>query len=268
VLLASSAAGAVGYLGYAFVRDAWSLLLIGTFVLGVAALTFSQLFAQVREALERTRLAAAEMPLYMNAFRMAHASAWTFGPALASFTLDAASFRGLFLATSLIYAALFALAFRFVRPSEHDDERPAQSAGARASRPAARAARRPSWLPQPTILPWFLALVAAFAAQAISMGNMSLYVLDELGGTEREVSIIFGLAPVFELPLMLHVGLLATRSGAERLMRIGLWQPSAMARLSVAVAQRRHGSRHQRHRHHVLSGQIATTARYRYRSLR
>jgi SET family sugar efflux transporter-like MFS transporter len=59
-------------------------------------------------------------------------------------------------------------------------------------------------------------------AQAISMANMSLLVIEELGGSETQVGIIFSLAPVFELPLMLYFGFLATRMDSERLIRIAL----------------------------------------------
>src|SRR5688572_23710072 len=54
VLLLGAAAGALGYFGYAFVRNPWSLLAMATVLLGIASLTFSQLFAHARERLERS----------------------------------------------------------------------------------------------------------------------------------------------------------------------------------------------------------------------
>ena len=52
MLLLGSGSGVLGYLGYAFTRDVWLLVLIGAVVLGVASITFSQLFAHARELLE------------------------------------------------------------------------------------------------------------------------------------------------------------------------------------------------------------------------
>lgn len=232
VLLLSSAAGALGYLGYAFVRDAWSLVPIGTLVLGIASLTFSQLFAQARETLGRANIKPAEAPLYMNAFRMTYALSWTVGPALAALTLREASFRGLFLVASLLHVVFFGLAFRFVGPSAAARSTPGPGATTLvasqapadgvAAPPATPERTRALWR-DPAISPWFFALIMAFAAQSISMGNMSLYVIEDLGGTERDVGIIFSLAPLFELPFMLYFGLLATRVAAERMIRAGFW---------------------------------------------
>ena len=50
MVLFGGVAGCLGYLGYAFVRDVTGLTLIGVFVLGVASVTFSQLFAHARDA--------------------------------------------------------------------------------------------------------------------------------------------------------------------------------------------------------------------------
>ena len=114
VLLSGSLAGAIGYLGYAFIREPWLLFVIGGGVLGVASLTFSQLFAHARELIERSGSQKADAPLLMNAFRMAFALSWTIGPALAAFVLERLSFRGLFVGASLLYLAVFALVFSFV----------------------------------------------------------------------------------------------------------------------------------------------------------
>jgi SET family sugar efflux transporter-like MFS transporter len=91
-----------------------------------------------------------------------------------------------------------------------------------ASTPAPSEKTQALWR-EPAILPWFFALIMVFAAQSISMGNMSLYVIEDLGGSERHVGIIFSLAPLFELPFMLYFGLLATRVAAERMIRAGFW---------------------------------------------
>jgi SET family sugar efflux transporter-like MFS transporter len=67
-----------------------------------------------------------------------------------------------------------------------------------------------------------VAFALVFSAHTMSMSNMSLFVLKELGGTEAHVGIIFGLAPVFELPFMLYFGLLATRMAPSRLIRVAV----------------------------------------------
>jgi MFS transporter, SET family, sugar efflux transporter len=227
VLLLGASAGVLGYLGYAFVRDGWQLLAIGTLLLGVASLTFSQLFAHARECIDRSGVPAQEAPLYMNGFRMAFAAAWTLGPALAAAALATFGFRGLFLSAAGFQLAFIVLVLGFVADA------PLGSASAAAGAPAPdeptpNAAGSPapslrsSLKAQPALVGWFAAFVLIFAAQAISMSNMSLYVLHELGGSERQVGLIFGVAPIFEVPSMIYLGLLATRVESGQLIRASI----------------------------------------------
>lgn len=208
LLLFGSACGSVGYLGYAFSRDVWFLLAVGSLLLGTASVTFSQLFAHARELVVRSELPALDAPLYMSTFRMSFALAWTVGPALAAATLHAYSFRGLFCGAALLYLVFFVLVLSFVRTRE----------------PIVLTAKAPglglsATLSAPGVLGWFLAFALVFAAHVISFSNMSLFVLKVLGGTESNVGTIFSLAPLFELPLMLYLGLLATRVDPARLIR-------------------------------------------------
>lgn len=161
LLVLSSACGVLGYAGFAVVRDPWLLFVLGGGVLGVASLTFSQLFACARELVERSPLPKADVPLYMNAFRMVFALAWTVGPALAAFTLEQAAFEGLFGAAAALYALLFAGVLGLVRSVE----RPRAALG---HEPAPRAAD--VWR-QPGVLAWFAALTLMLAAHAISLNT-------------------------------------------------------------------------------------------------
>lgn len=207
LLLVGSLAGAAGYVGYAFVREPWLLFVIGGGVLGLASLTFAQLFAHARELVERADLPKSEVPFYMNVFRMAFALSWTVGPALASFALRRSSFAGLFLGSAALYLALFGLVFWCVRDT------------APALRPGVGAVRLGEVLARRDVLLWFLALTLMLGAHTMSINNMSLLVLRVLGGSESDVGVIFSLAPIFELPFMLYVGLLATRIRSEKLIR-------------------------------------------------
>ena len=211
VLLWGSFAGALGYAGYAFVREPWLLFVIGGGVLGVASVAFSQLFAYAREFVETSGARRSDVPLFMNAFRMVFALSWTVGPAVAAFTLRKFSFSGLFGVASLLYLLLFALVLVFVK---HKPPRaPAAAAAAAEPTTMGELVRRPD------VVFWFFALTLVLAAHHMSVNNMSLLVLKVLGGTEAQVGVIFSLAPVFELPFMLYIGYLATRVRSARLIR-------------------------------------------------
>jgi len=208
MLVLGSAAGALGYVGYAFVRDVTWLTLIGSFALGIASITFSQLFAHAREALGRSGVSRAEAPLYMNLFRMCFALAWTGGPAVAAATLHLFSYRGLFLVAALLQVAFLLIVAGFVPDLPRDAHSPAQPP-----------VPLRDLLRLPGVSAWFAAFVLVFVAGTMSMMNMSLLVLHVLGGTESQVGIIFSLAPVFELPFMFYFGLLATTVDQTRLIR-------------------------------------------------
>lgn len=208
LLLVSAACGAAGYFGYAFTRGVWPLLAIAVFLLGIASLTFSQLFAHARELVSKSEIPPRDAPLYVNVFRMSFALAWTVGPAIAAATLHSSSFAGLFLAAGALYVLFFGIVLFGVRAAE------------RTSSPtAAPALGLRGVLAAPGVLGWFVCFVLIFSATTMSMSNMSLYVLKELHGTDANVGMIFSLAPVFELPFMLYFGLLATRIGSTALIR-------------------------------------------------
>jgi len=208
LLRLSSACGAAGYLGYAYTRQVWLLLAIAVCLLGIASLTFSQLFAHARELVSKSDLPPRDAPLYVNVFRMSFALAWTVGPAIAAATLHSTSFAGLFLAASGLYVLFFVIVSCGVR----SDERALP-----ANRPPE--ARFRAIVAAPGVLGWFTCFVLIFSATTMSMSNMSLYVLKELRGTDANVGTIFSLAPVFELPFMLYFGVLATRIGSTALIR-------------------------------------------------
>ena len=211
LLLWGSAAGTLGYLGYGFVRSPWLLLLIGGVVLGIASVVFAQLFAYARELLSSSDIPSSDVPLYMNAIRMAFALAWTVGPAIAAFTLQQFSFLGLFGVAAALYGALFVIVWRWI------EETPPTSEQVRAARAGLRGV-----FTRPGVLRWFIAFVLMLAAHTIAMNNMSLLVLRVLGGTESQVGVIFSLAPLFELPFMLYFGLLATRIRTEKLIQLAM----------------------------------------------
>jgi SET family sugar efflux transporter-like MFS transporter len=210
VLLVGSVAGCFGYLGYAFVRDVAWLSFLGVVVLGLASVTFSQLFALARDLFNRRGIAPSEIPLYMNVFRLFFALSWTVGPAIAAWLMQWAGFRGLFLVASAFFGLLALLVVAFV---PHVPPAPA----------AAHAARSSSWFGQalrvPGLLAHFAAFVVFFACSSMGMMNLPLLLLGPLRGSEHDVGIAYSVAPFFELPLMLLAGVLAGRWPARRLIQ-------------------------------------------------
>ena len=178
----------------------------------MAAVNFSQLYAYVREELSRPEYSGAHAPLQMSLLRAFFSLAWTVGPALGAVVMIHFSYRGIFLAASGLFVLFLAGILVFVR------HRP-RSAAMRA------AAREPLWqvITRPVILAHFTGFVLVFAAFTMNMMNLPLMVTQQLGGTERNVGTIFGIAPIFEVPLMIWFGRLAAHGHQVALIRFGVF---------------------------------------------
>jgi len=209
ILLLGSAFGAVGYVGYAYVRDVLWLTVIGSVFLGVASITFSQLFAYGREAIDRHGVPAKEAPLYMNIYRLVFSLAWTIGPAAAAWVMIRYSFEGNFLLCATFFFLLLLIVWRFI------PERP-PSVPSAAKVPLVRLLRRPD------LLCYFSAFVLVFVCITMGMMNLPLMILHTLGGTQKQVGIAYSVAPVFELPFMIFFGLLASQGRPGPLIRAGV----------------------------------------------
>ncbi|MBE2213047.1 MAG: sugar efflux transporter [Opitutaceae bacterium] len=210
MLLLGSSAGILGYASFAFVRDPLWLTILGSLLLGTASITFSQLFAHAREVLMTSGIPSTDTPLYMNVFRLFMALAWTVGPAVASQVMIHFGFVGTFLGAATCFVLLALAVFLYI---------PAVPVPGAAN--VAQTSLRAS-LARADVLAHFVAFALIFTAGTMCMINVPLIVTAVLGGTVRHVGIIYCIAPVFELPLMFWLGLLATRGDQARLIRISV----------------------------------------------
>jgi SET family sugar efflux transporter-like MFS transporter len=207
MLLLGGVTGALAYVGYGLTRDVWLLCVFATVFVGLSSVTFSQLFAYARDTLERGGIEARQIPLYMNLVRLFFALAWTVGPALGAL-LVAQSFRVSFLAAAGIYVLFSLIVWRFV-PHLPPSELSKQAAQALPLRVAFR---------NPALVAHFLAFSLFFACSTMSMMNLPLLLLQELHGSKQQIGIAYSIAPIFELPFMVYLGVLATRIRHERLV--------------------------------------------------
>jgi MFS transporter, SET family, sugar efflux transporter len=239
LLLLGGVSGALGYIGYALTRNVWLLSACSIVFISLSSITFAQLFALARDTFERGGIAARQLPLYMNLVRLFFALAWTVGPALGSL-LVARSFTTAFLAAAGIYA-LFSLLVALFVPHVPPSELSRRAAGQLPLRIAFK---------NPALLANFLAFSLFFMCSTMGMMNLPLLLLDDLHGTERQIGLAYSIAPVFELPFMVYLGVLATRIRHERLVVFAMLLGSLYyASLSVARAPQ-----------HVYVLQIASAA--------
>jgi SET family sugar efflux transporter-like MFS transporter len=211
VLLIGAAGGTIGYLGYAFVSNLAALYIIGATAVGVSMVNFSQLFAHVSEELQRPGYDPVVAPFLMSVLRVFFSFAWIGGPAVAGSIMTAYDFRELFLAATVVYVLFTGGVLLFVH------RRPRTPA-------ANRAAQAPLFkvLTRPDILIYFIGFTFVFTTHTLAWNVLPLLVTHELGGTERDVAVLFGIAPAIELPLMLWFGKLATGGRQRGLIQIGV----------------------------------------------
>lgn len=210
MLLLGSVSGVLGYVSFAFVRDPLWLTILGSLLLGLASITFSQLFAHARELLMSSGIPIKDTPLYMNVFRLFMALAWTIGPAVASQVMIRFGFVGTFLGAATCFVMLALAVFFFI---------PAVPVPGTAG--VVKTSLRES-LMRADVLAHFISFVLIFTAGTMCMINVPLMVINVLGGTVEHIGIIYCVAPFFELPFMFWLGLLATRGDQARLIRISV----------------------------------------------
>lgn len=210
LLVVGGLGGVLGYVGYAFVRDPLLLVLIGSTALALASINFSQLFSHVRETFDAVETTDVDASFLVSVVRVCFSVAWTVGPAIGATMMAEYSYRGVFLGAAALYALFLIGVLAFV---------PYQPRTAHQ-----RNATRPSvWrvLTRRDIFSSFVAFVVVFSAHTMNMMNLPLTVTTVLGGSARDLGIIFGVGPVAEIPLMLWFGHLAARGHQLPLLRLG-----------------------------------------------
>lgn len=211
ILIVCAAAAVIGYLGFAYSRNYYVLLVFSSVFLGISSSTFSQVFAIGRETLTRSDLPAKQLPLYMNILRTIFALSWTVGPAIASYVLLYMGFTGLFIVAATCNAIVAIIALLFLH-------RRTQATGAKSEQANIPLKRI---IFQPTIFINLVAFTFISTANTLSAMNMAQFVTKVLGGGKEDIGIIFSIPPIFEIPFMLGFGYMATRMKSDRLIRLG-----------------------------------------------
>ncbi|HMJ53092.1 MAG TPA: sugar efflux transporter [Polyangiaceae bacterium] len=208
LLLIGSCAGALGHLGFAYVRDPLLLLFIGSSAWALASISFAQFFAHVREHLEHTERAGTAVPLLMGILRACYALAWTVGPVLAARLVSRFGYPAIFQTAASLFIVFAAGVIAFVP---------------RGARVAAAAPTQPvTWgLGQPRVLAHAVAFALMFAAFTIQGMNLPLFLTDKLGATVHGVGAAFAVSPLFEILFMVGFGHLAALGHQRRVIVVG-----------------------------------------------
>jgi SET family sugar efflux transporter-like MFS transporter len=208
LLIGGAVAGLIGTGVTAVVRDYWVLLALAVTAFALAGSLFPQSFAYARQVLERDDPARAALGI--SGLRTVFSLAWVAGPALAAFLLDNGSFVWVYGTAALMYALAAAVAIFWL------DEVPA---------PAPRAPDAPID-DRPDASRWTLWLTAlAFTLLhtplTLAVQALPLFISTDLGGDVGDAGLLLGLCAALEIPLMLGLGVLASRVPLRALLFAG-----------------------------------------------
>ena len=208
LLIGGAVAGLIGTGLTAVVRDYWVLLALAITAFALAGSLFPQSFAYARQVLERDDPARAALGI--SALRTVFSLAWVAGPPLAAFLLANGSFVWVYGTAALMYALAAVVAFSWL------DEVPAPAARA----PDAPIDDRPD-APRWTL--WLTAAAFTLLQTPLTLGvqALPLFIRTDLGGDVGDAGLLLGLCAALEIPLMLGLGVLATRVSLRGLLFAG-----------------------------------------------
>lgn len=198
--------GALGCVLYAWNRNYFVLLLIGVLLSSFGSTANPQLFALAREHADRTGREAA---MFSSVMRAQISLSWVIGPPLAFALALGFGFPVMYLSAALVFL-IGALLVGFWLPSM---PKTAVATGAKLDSP--RQNRHATLL-------LFIACTAMWTCNGVYLINMPLYVVNELGLSEKLAGIMMGAAAGLEIPTMLIAGYIAKRVGKRFLMRVAV----------------------------------------------
>lgn len=208
LLIGGAVAGLIGTGLTAVVRDYWVLLALAVTAFALAGSLFPQSFAYARQVLERDDPARAALGI--SSLRTVFSLAWVAGPPLAAVLVEAGGFVWVYGVAALMYALAAAVAIFWL------DE-----IGAPAARtPGAPIDDRPD-APRWTLWLTAAAFTLLQTPLTLAVQALPLFIGADLGGDVGDAGLLLGLCAACEIPLMLGLGVLATRVPLRGLLFAG-----------------------------------------------
>lgn len=199
---------AVAFSGYLFIHEFYQLLLYMTVFTAIGAPAMPQLFASAREAVNASH--SSDHAFANSSLRSMFSLGFITGPLVGSILLNHWGFQGIFMSTALIFLLNALLALFFIKPST-----PSKQVGIRASQPL-------KLHKNPKVLVPFLVLTMLYAGHWLNNLNISLFIINTLGGSTQNVASVSSICALLEIPFMLVLGLLSARTTNRVLMFWGI----------------------------------------------
>lgn len=213
----------LGCLLFAFNRDYYILLIVGTLILGLGSSAGSQLFALAREySAAQNR----DTTMFNSILRAQLSLAWIVGPPLAFFLADQFGFTFMYVAAATIFAVSIIIVILML-PQAVDSAQ--KFATEQELRDDGIISNRRS------VILLCITCLLIWTCNSMMFINMPIY-LTELGLSERLAGLMMGTAAGIEIPVMLIAGYCTRFVSKKSLMLIGIVAGIAYY-LGLALAQ-------------------------------
>lgn len=202
-----------GCLLFAFNRDYYVLLIVGTLIFGLGSSVGSQVFALSREYNDRLKR---DNTMFNSILRAQLSLAWIVGPPLAYYLSDELGFTFMYCAAAVIFAISIAIV-ALMLPQYQAQPKTANAASTDDTlREEGVTSNRNSVI--------YLSLACFFIWTCNSMMfiNMPIYLTKELGLSERLAGVMMGTAAGIEIPVMLIAGYCARLVSKKTLLIIAI----------------------------------------------
>lgn len=195
----------VTVVSFSVVQNYWYAVGV-TMVFGsVSGAIFGQLFALGREFADREL--EDKSTSFLSSMRAGMAVAWVFGPPIAFILKGAYGFSTTFLTAGVITTVTLAVVY-FLLPDGTVEE----------NKNIEEQKTHVRWYTNVAILTFSFALLMLFSANNIYVTSMPLILTQELSYQASLPGLLFGIAALFEIPIMLSAGKLSKRFNTNALL--------------------------------------------------
>lgn len=210
IIAISYAMQSFGCLLFAFNRDYYVLLILGTLILGLGSSATSQLFALAREYSQNQKRDTA---IFNSILRAQLSLAWIVGPPLAYFLADELGFTFMYLSAAVIFAVsiiivLLMLPQAVIFPQKEENEFSLREEGISSNRKSV----------------FFLSIscMLLWICNSMMFINLPIYLSQHLDLPERLTGLMMGTAAGIEIPVMLIAGYCTRFVSKKSLMIISI----------------------------------------------
>ncbi|MDH2998661.1 sugar transporter [Pasteurellaceae bacterium LFhippo2] len=201
-----------GCLLFAFNRDYYVLLILGTFIMGLGSSVTSQLFALSREY---SKAQNRDTPMFNSVLRAQLSLAWIVGPPLAYFLSDQLGFTFMYSAAATIFAVSVIIVLLMLPQAVSSEQNFAKNTDDNIREEGITSNRN-------SVILLSISCLAIWTCNSMMFINMPIYLNETLGLSSRLAGLMMGTAAAIEIPVMLIASYCTRFMSKKALMLIGI----------------------------------------------